>query len=716
MGARWAALAYAPANTIPWRYSSSLRSVTRRLVTTRDVLIALTVVAIPAGVGVLAWTEAIRVRQTLREGLFEVTPRTTVIAALAVALAATAWSIGSRASSVRPLAIAAGRTSRRLGSILVRSPAITLTVVVTMAGAFRFVLAGAYTIPFVLGDEVIYGDLAKNIARTGKPLLGGELHLEHSILYPLVISPAYALMSDGAGALHLVKAINCSLAVAAAIPIYLLARRVTSTGWSLTAAALTAFMPWTAYGAAMLTESLFLFGLTLFALVLTRMLESPTPGRQFVVLTTLGLLFLARPQAIVLLGAVVAAVLIVEWGALRRALGTYSPSLGALGAVALAAASALAFGAPVPGSAYAALTDNPDTAATVPKWAAWNTGLLVIAVGTVAVVAVPIVLASLLGENASRGQRSVGATITAVSCAILLSVALLSASPFGLDILHERSLFYVTPLLLLALVRWLAVGLPRPRRLSTISALAAVAVVVTLPPDLVARTNNFDALTAQTFRNLAVQFPDTPDRVLLVVPVIAGVLVFVLARSPLLPLLTVVTTFAATIGATDWSATFPIERAGVLSWVDHRVSGGEGGVTVLKIEVPVDESLPCVEEARFEEDRLVILTDHYNASAQGLARLVASPASSTSPEEPQWAVRPDGVLLDDGREVPGGWFVVDSRIALAGRRIARFDLDGAVPGYGAGASLALWRADTPVRLVDRRPVYPPRPDGGACQG
>jgi 4-amino-4-deoxy-L-arabinose transferase-like glycosyltransferase len=680
--------------------------------TNRHVLIVLVAAVLPAAVAALAWTESIRVRQPLREFLFGVTPRTTATVALAAVLVATAWSLASRASFARPLIIAVGLGRVRLGGILVHSPTITLALIVSLAGAFRFVLAGAYTVPLVLGDELIYGDLAKSIGRAGKPLLGGELHLGHSVLYPLVISPAYALASDGAEALHIVKAINCSFAVAAAIPIYFLARRVVTTGWSLTAAALTASMPWTAYAATMLTESLFVFGLSCFALLLTRMLERPTIGRQLAMLAAIGLLFLTRPQAVVLLGAVVAAVVLVEWGALRRALERYAPALLALGVVALAGALALAVGATLPGSAYAALGDHPEDVTGIPKWAVWNTGLLAGAVGTVAVVAAPIAVAELLRADKRRQERAAGATIVTVSCAILASVALLSASPFGLGILHERNLFYVIPLLLIALARWLAVGLPRPRRLATISALSVLALVATLPPDLVARTNNIDALTAQTFRALAQQLPDTPHRVLLIVPAIAGVLVFALARTPFLPLLAVMTTFVATIGATDLSATFPVERAGVLSWVDHRVPDGNE-VTVLELEVSVDESLPCVENARFEEERLVVLTDHYNARVQGLVGVVETPAADAPPEKPQWGLRPDGTLLADGREVNGGWFAVDSRVQLAGGRIARFDLD-TVPAYEGGASLTLWQADTPVRLVDRQPVYPPRADGRAC--
>ena len=73
--------------------------------------------------------------------------------------------------------------------------------------------------------------------------------------------------------------INVILFTSAAIPAYLLARRVAGAGLAVAVAALVAFEPWSAYGSLVMTESLFLPAFTTFVLLLARMLElAPAVG------------------------------------------------------------------------------------------------------------------------------------------------------------------------------------------------------------------------------------------------------------------------------------------------------------------------------------------------------------------------------------------------------------------------------------------------------
>ena len=95
---------------------------------------------------------------------------------------------------------------------------------------FRLLLGRARTEPSVLGDELVYSGIAKGFALEGLPLFRGELDLAHSLLYPLVLGPTHLLAADGAIAFEATKAINAIVVASAAIPAYLLARRVAPSG------------------------------------------------------------------------------------------------------------------------------------------------------------------------------------------------------------------------------------------------------------------------------------------------------------------------------------------------------------------------------------------------------------------------------------------------------------------------------------------------------
>ena len=64
---------------------------------------------------------------------------------------------------------------------------------------------------------------------------------------------------------------------------------------------------------------------------------------------------------------------------------------------------------------------------------------------------------------------------------ILATVAVLSASPYGLGRVHERNLFYVAPLVLICFFAWLEAGLPRPPDTRAIVAVALVLLPLAIP-------------------------------------------------------------------------------------------------------------------------------------------------------------------------------------------------------------------------------------------
>ncbi len=184
----------------------------------------------------------------LREALLWLTPRRALVGAVILAVV-----LGAVSFAAPDIRFWAGRwtTSTRL-------PAVALVgLIVVTASTFRLLLGRAATEPRVLGDELVYSGLAKGFALYGQPLFRGEVDLAHSLLYPLLVSSAHALADDGARAYEATKAINAIIVASAAIPSYLLARRVVTPGLALVVAALVAFEPWTAYASLVMTESLF---------------------------------------------------------------------------------------------------------------------------------------------------------------------------------------------------------------------------------------------------------------------------------------------------------------------------------------------------------------------------------------------------------------------------------------------------------------------------
>src|SRR5207247_4114255 len=75
--------------------------------------------------------------------------------------------------------------------------------------------------------------------------------------YPLLSSPAYALFTDAAHAYAAAKAIGSLVMSLAAVPAYLIARRVLGRPLSVAAAVLAVVIPSMAYTSVLMTENAF---------------------------------------------------------------------------------------------------------------------------------------------------------------------------------------------------------------------------------------------------------------------------------------------------------------------------------------------------------------------------------------------------------------------------------------------------------------------------
>jgi Dolichyl-phosphate-mannose-protein mannosyltransferase len=589
---------------------------------------------------------------------------------------------------------------------------VSLTLLVGLAASFRIVLGLAETTPRVLGDELIYADLAKSFAVHGEPLLRGELHLGHSVLYPLFASPAYAIAADGVAAFGAVKVVNAVAMALTAVPAYLLGRKVLSHAWSLAVAALAVAAPWLVYTALMLTEPLFSVLVTAFALALVRMLERPTWLRQAVVVLGLAVLIGVRAQAIALVVSLLLALLLDGW--LRRSLArtaeTYAFLLLALGLAFTAVAFAAAAGVSLPQDAYASLLDRAYSIPSVVKWAWWNVAVYELGLGVIALAAFPLGLAGLLRREASDAERSVGIAALSMFVGVLLSVALLSASPFGLDRLHERSLFYVTPLVLICFARWLAEGLPRPRLLAGLGALGVVAAAVSLPSRVVVDTGAVDSPTSAFLAQLDGTWPGGSDRLWTTVLALAGAAAFLLARRPFVPLVGVALAFLAVTASSDLQGELPAGRERALAWVDRALPDGSTAALV-HVAFPLGPSEPCASDVRDQQEQFVVWTEFANTRIDRVAH-VYGPVGRDGIDSQELQVAADGTLVGKDGPYRASYVVVDSRQPIAGTELARFD--EASLGDAYSGSLTLWNADPPVRFAPRPARVPPRADGRDC--
>ena len=377
----------------------------------------------------------------------------------------------------------------------------------------------------------------------------------------------------------------------------------------------------------------------------------------------------------------------------------FLPTLAVFALAVVVGLAAAAAGIAVPTSSYNPVFDSLDRIGGMFEWGAWNLSLFQTALGVVALAALPVALHALLRRGEPVAARACGVVTVTLSLGLLVSVALLSASAYGLGILHERSLFYVTPLVLTCLADWLRRGLERPFWLSAACAAASLALAALLPERLIVRSNDFDAPTASFLLALDDRLPTVPFRVWAVGIAAIGVGTFLLARRPLFPIATVVLAFLFLGSNVDFRDGMTAAQARSLAWVDHALPDGASADLVYLGSTP--PGVQC--QANRARQDLTIWTEFFNRRIRAV-RHVGYPNPGDGLGSKPLTVARDGRVLDRGQPFDSSYVAVDARQPVVGERIASTSIPGE---YGGLATLALWRVDPPLRFV---PL--PRPVGG----
>ncbi len=578
-----------------------------------------------------------------------------------------------------------------------------------MAALFRVFLGEANHVPEVLGDELIYEGLAKGWALHGAPVFRGSVNVGYSTFYPLVLAPAFRFTADGADALAAAKVINAISMALTAFPAFALSRRVVPRGWALGVAALSVMVPWTVYSSLVMTESLFYPLFVAFAAVLVWTLERPTLSRQAAMLGMLAVLVGVRAQGLTVALGTVAAILF--FGAFDDhgvvvALRRFIPTLIVFTALLALGIAATSFGVAVPTSSYNVVFGSLDRVSGMLTWAAWNVALFELSLGVVALAALPVAIKGMLRRDAPPSVRSTGAVAAGLSLSLIASVALLSASPYGLQRLHERNLFYVTPLVLTCAAHWLWRGLERPFWLSAGCAAAAVTLVALLPERLVQTANGVDVPSASFLLALDGRIPAVHFRVWVILIAAVGAGTFLVARRPVFPILTVVLAFAAVTSRADFRDSLTGVQAQSLSWVDHALPPGTSANLVY-----LGGPHQLCARAAVQQDVLTVWTEWFNTRIGGVEYIGnTNPADGLGPPQ-RLAVGRAGLILRNGRPFAPAYIVVNSLQQIVGTRLRRFDLSSLGRPYRRGPSLTLWHVDPPLRF---KPLLPNT--GGSVRG
>jgi Dolichyl-phosphate-mannose-protein mannosyltransferase len=358
-----------------------------------------------------------------------------------------------------------------------------LGALVLISFAVRALLARGMGGPFIMVDELIYSELAKSFAADLSFSIRGVGASGYGVVYPILIAPAYALFDAVPAAYSALKTIDSLVMSLAAVPAYLLARRVVGVAYALAAAALALCVPSMAYTGTVMTENAFYPIFLLVVLVLVLVLERPTVLRQLVFVLAFALALLTRSQAIAFVPAALTAPFLLALfsrAGLRATLRPFALLYAIfVGGGALVVALQAARGRSLSGllGAYADVGEKGYDVMEVLRYVAYHLAELDLYVGVIPFAAAIVLVARV--RRADPALQAFLAGAVAVFAWFTLVVAAF-ASEFASRI-QERNLFVVVPLFLVALMAWLERGAPRPPVLAWCAAAASAVLVLAIP-------------------------------------------------------------------------------------------------------------------------------------------------------------------------------------------------------------------------------------------
>jgi hypothetical protein len=318
---------------------------------------------------------------------------------------------------------------------------------------------------YVMTDELLYERLAISVAQHHSPLpqIHGELIGNVNQLYPLLLAPLFhnVLVPAGLRDAHVLNALVMS---SAGVPAFLLARRVTqSVRLSYVVAALTICVPWIVLSSFLMTEVVAYPAFLWAVLLLQQAAVSPRPHNDVGLLVALAIAIFARTQFAVFLVMVPVALFLHQvaftearsWvvrvrDAARRLVSAHrvlAVTYAALGVVALALLIAGRLSSVL--GTYSVTAEGNLVPSGTGRSLLEHLALLGLGLGILPfVLGTAWLLTALFGARIR--ERQAFASIAVVTIVAFLFEVTSYDLRFGQGRLHDRYLFYVGPLVLVA--------------------------------------------------------------------------------------------------------------------------------------------------------------------------------------------------------------------------------------------------------------------------
>ena len=360
-----------------------------------------------------------------------------------------------------------------------------LVLIVGVSFVVRAWLSRGMLAPFIMVDELIYSETAKSFASDFTFAVRGVPVRGYGIVYPILLSPAYALFDRIPDVYAALKVINSLAMSLAAVPAYFLARRVVAPRLALLAALLTVAVPSMVYTATLMSENAYYPVFLTAALALALFLERPTASRTAVFFVVFGIAYLTRSQAVVIAAAAVTAPLLLGFFRRRafwRTVWSYRwlyLVFVAGGILVVAAQVARGQSLKTLLGSYSVVGESGYDIGRALHFIVYHVAEFDLYLGVIPFAAAIVLLAR---------SRSLDAPLQAF---LALTLSLFAwntvvvgtfASRFA-NRIQERNMFALAPLFVILLLAWVERGAPRPRLVTPVAAAASALLVLAIPFD-----------------------------------------------------------------------------------------------------------------------------------------------------------------------------------------------------------------------------------------
>jgi len=559
---------------------------------------------------------------------------------------------------------------------------VALAALVVGSTGIRVLLATFMRAPWIVPDEIVYSELAKSIAGMHAPAIRGVVTFAFGPIYPILIAPAWIAGDDPARAYRLALCINSFVMSLAAIPAYALARMMVARSTALLVAVFSVGLPSMAYTTVLMTENAYYPAFLLALVCVARVLQKPDWQRQALALASIGLLTMVRVQGVSLIFVYVGAAVLYEYlGRDKSRLRAYMPSAIVIAVVALCGPIfSLLRSEGILGwlGAYAGAFSGIHII-EIPKWLIYEVADLTLYVALCPAAATVLLLArARRGVVESEPLRLFISLALPTLASLLILVACVSASVDvdGEEVINERYLFYVVPLLLIGLAVWIEQGMQRSIRI----ALPVTAGLAMLPLIVPINDYSYNAI----FQTLAVVpwvVLEMSDHALLVplglfLSGLTGLFMCVSRQRAARLWMSTGTAFvivgtAAVVAG--FAASDSSRRLGVgnsADWIDSAVPASSD-VTAIALPGSTDYRL-----RRFE-NRMVTINEFFNRSVGKVIDVGGASSPGWLPTV-EARVNPSGMLVEpNGRPIHAGYVLASCRLRIRGRIVARDASTGA---------------------------------------